>query len=386
MASARSRRAVQAGADVDPEFLALPERLRRAIDRAFERGIARSTAGGSKRRKVSVDQAEKLNGADQGGFVVDDEAGGFLDDDAGGFVSNGDEGGFIADDTQGGFLPDDAGGFDLPEDSGGFLQDPDDVPDKTGTSTPNSTSNAKLPLYLLPSLLTSLGLPSDEDVLQVFRASASGWGDDEEPVRRRKRPGEEEREGGVEKKDFRAVCAALMGPDEGVDEGGDLDDDDQGEDAFELPTEDSESSLSDLSDDSEFRGKGKGKGKAISSTDGRTARPSRRGKKALEATLGPAKLTSRQRDMVKDIWEMIKPGSKEGTRGSWVLGREEVKALVRSLGEMWTDQEVGFILRHDQFQADMEQITDMVSLFSSQHEGRGLSFEDFGGVMLRAGL
>jgi hypothetical protein len=32
------------------------------------------------------------------------------------------------------------------------------------------------------------------------------------------------------------------------------------------------------------------------------------------------------------------------------------------------------------------QITEMVSLFSSQHEKRGLSFEDFGGVLLRAGL
>lgn len=28
----------------------------------------------------------------------------------------------------------------------------------------------------------------------------------------------------------------------------------------------------------------------------------------------------------------------------------------------------------------------MVTLFSSQHEGRGLTFEDFGRVMLRAGL
>jgi hypothetical protein len=28
----------------------------------------------------------------------------------------------------------------------------------------------------------------------------------------------------------------------------------------------------------------------------------------------------------------------------------------------------------------------MVGLFSSQHEGRGLSFDDFAHVMLRAGL
>lgn len=34
----------------------------------------------------------------------------------------------------------------------------------------------------------------------------------------------------------------------------------------------------------------------------------------------------------------------------------------------------------------MAKIGDMVTLFSSQHEGRGLSYDDFGMVMLRAGL
>lgn len=33
-----------------------------------------------------------------------------------------------------------------------------------------------------------------------------------------------------------------------------------------------------------------------------------------------------------------------------------------------------------------KQITDMVTLFSTQHEGRGLSYDDFGAIMVRAGL
>jgi hypothetical protein len=72
-----------------------------------------------------------------------------------------------------------------------------------------------------------------------------------------------------------------------------------------------------------------------------------------------------------------------------VLGRDEVKRWVRELGEMWTDEEVRLV-RSCALEAItpdesglMGQIGEMVSLFSTQHEGRGLSYDDFGQVMAR---
>jgi hypothetical protein len=53
-------------------------------------------------------------------------------------------------------------------------------------------------------------------------------------------------------------------------------------------------------------------------------------------------LSSRQREVVRDIWDMLKPDS--GARGGYILGRDEVKRLVRDLGEMWSDDEVGSVL------------------------------------------
>jgi hypothetical protein len=34
----------------------------------------------------------------------------------------------------------------------------------------------------------------------------------------------------------------------------------------------------------------------------------------------------------------------------------------------------------------MKQITEMITLFSTQYQGRGLSYDDFGAIMVRAGL
>ncbi|WVQ75904.1 hypothetical protein IAR50_005539 [Cryptococcus sp. DSM 104548] len=352
-------------AEGDPEYLALSAKQRRMIDKTFNKGI-RSTGAKSqrrKRRKVADGQGVSVGGAEE-------DAGGFVDEPAdggGGFIPEDDAGGFFPDDDAGGFLPDDdAGGF-LPDDAGGFFED--DAPDQGSSSRPisraspnPSASTARVPLYLLPSLLTSLGLPSDDDVLQVFRASASGWDDPRTSRREQEDDGLET--GGVELKDFRAVCAALMGPEEEAAEGQDVemdsDDSDNGEDAFQ-PSE-AESDMSSASSSaSAFGGtaatankKGKGPG-----------RPERR-----KGRTEVAKLSSNQKAMARNIWEMLKPPGKQTGRGAEILGRDEVKEWVRVLGEMWSDEE----------------ITDMVSLFSSQHEGRGLTFDDFGKIMLRAGL
>ncbi|WRT64637.1 uncharacterized protein IL334_001571 [Kwoniella shivajii] len=363
--------------DQDPEYLALSTKQKKNIDRAFQRGIRTLQGESRKRRKVD----RKVEEADQGGNggLVDEEPGGSTDEDAGGgFMINDNEegdGGFMVedddDDADGGFLPD--------------TEEPssNQVPNRSSPPTPSAKK--RIPLHLLPSLLTSLGLPSDEDVLAVFKASASGWKNDNDDVVASRRKRGDEVEGGVELKDFRAVCAAIMGPEE---EGSnpDLDEDEDDEDTFELPED--ESDLSSLSDSeygeisSNKRSKGRSSNKVLSNDfadDGGEFTPKKRGKKSIKLDeLGKAKLSSRQKELAKDIWEMLKPASQSSstepnrTKGyrSDVLGRDELKKSVRQLGEMWTDDE----------------ITDMITLFSSQHEGRGLTFDDFGGVMLRAGL
>ncbi|KAL1407311.1 hypothetical protein Q8F55_006733 [Vanrija albida] len=326
--------------DADPEFLALSERQRRAVDRAFNRGLRLSGGRRAKRRKLDTSRSasasastSRIDGGgfvDEGGFV--DDGGGFLPDDGGGFV-----------DDAGGFLPDDGGGFVADDgDAGGFL--PDDSGPSTMPATP-ADSGEQVPLRLVPVLLSSLSLPADDDVLAVFRASASGW--DAQPG--------EEADPAVGLKDFRAVCAALMEPEE---EAMDVDtapvsSDDASSDGFE-PSELSEPP-SEADDDDEY---------------GARPKPARRTRKSANAQLEVTriKLNPHQRELARDIWAMLKPDA--SGPGSGILGRDEVKRWAREMGEMWSDEE----------------ITDMVQLFSSQHEGRGLTFEDFGIVMVRAGL
>lgn len=316
--------------DADPDFLALSARQRKAIDRAFEKGSRASESRKRKRRKLDEataggSGAAAEGGADDGGFIVDDEVGGgFMveDDAAGGFM--------IDDKTGGGFLDED-------EDMGGFM--PDDEPStlpSANSTRPASPTPARLPLHRIPALLVALQLPADDDVLQVFKASASGWDDEDEPGPSRKR-GEEEQQGGyVGKKDFRAVCAALMGPDT---QGGDEEDeDDDDEDAFELE-DGSESELSAVSSGYSDAGvDGKGKGKAGYGTAGTQSRRARKNKVLEEEAT--VRLSTRQKEMVADIWKLLKPqaGDRPADR---ILGRNEVKGLVRNLGEMWTEDEVG---------------------------------------------
>ena len=314
------------------------------MDKAFERGIR--AAGGRRTRKRKAASDEHSAGSvakDDGGFI--DDGGGFVDG-GGGFVDDG--GGFIADDN------DDGGGFLADYDEmggGGFL--PDDEDDNAGSSIanddadmggfstrdesstrPTSPQPARIPLRVIPGLLGALGLPMDDDVLAVFKASASGWDNEgeEAPSRRRKR-GDEERTGGsVSRRDFRAVCAALMGPDDGEDEGDDAESTSSGEDAFKLDEGDeSESSLSSAFSEPSLSGTRKGKGKAASGRRGRK-------NKDLEEE-EKAKLSGRQKEMVGELWRMIKPSSGE-RGGGRVLSRDEVKLAVRNLGEMWNDEEV----------------------------------------------
>lgn len=284
--------------DADPEFLELSDRQRAAVDRAFNRGLQRPT----KRRRLNRSAKASTRSTPAGGFLDDDEgAGGFIpDDDAGGFIPDDDAGGFIPDDEGGGFVPDD-------DEGGGFLAD-----ERSAAPTTTATPLERVPIGRVPALLASLGLPSDEDVLSVFRASAAGWDDDTEGSG-----------GAVSLKDWRAVCAALMTPGN---------DDELREDLEDGIPEDDLSSLS--SDEDDFR---------PSAEDEEEDDGSEYGKKSASATPAPrrrqkrqpkAHLSSQQKELSRDIWDMLKP------QGGVTLSKDEVKRWAREMGEMWSDDEV----------------------------------------------
>lgn len=287
--------------DADPEFLELSERQRAAVDRAFSRGLQRAT----KRRRLERSAKSSVRSTPAGGFAGDDDegAGGFIpDDDAGGFIPDDDAGGFIPDDEGGGFVPDD-------EEGGGFVVD--DPPSAPKAST---TPTERVPIGRVPALLASLGLPSDEDVLSVFRASAAGWDDDSEGGG-----------GAVSLKDWRAVCAALMDP--GNDEAlGDEEDGGLEEDLSSLSSDEDDFRPSEDDEDDEDDDGGSEYGKKSLST---TPAPRRRQKRQPKVHL-----SSQQKELSRDIWDMLKP------QGGVTLSKDEVKRWAREMGEMWSDDEV----------------------------------------------
>ena len=333
--------------------MALTPRQRRSIDRAFDRATRpKSEAGPSrKRRKLDSPPPDDFGaGGGGGGFMdvdIDDQGegeGGFMD--AGGYIPDDDGGG------GGGFVPSDE------DDGGGFIPDSPNHNAQPEPATKTKREGRRLPIRLLPAILSSLNLPSDEDVLSVFRSSASGWDDPSLPTTRRRRGDDDDDEVvdlSVGLKDFRAVCAALMGPDEGP-EGPEDEDGEDLSDPESVYEEEGDgdgdgSSLSDLSEDeyqdpaftsSTSKGKGipaKGKGNGKGKGKGR-------GKKNADLEeRGKVKLNSRQKEIVNDLWTMIKPPppAAEGQQQqkSWgILGRDELRKRVRELGEMWTEDEV----------------------------------------------
>ena len=172
------------------DFDALPRHTREKIDRAFDRA---SSDFKSQRSEAHTPPAGGFIAGDvaPGGFLVDDAPGGFLPPDAGGFLP--------ASPSTGGFLP------PLPPSGGPFA--PSSLRAHVGRS-PEDT----ITLSEIAHGLQILDLPpDDEEVLSVFRKAASGWG------AQRRSGEEEEREEVVTRKDWRSVCSALLGGDEGTD-------------------------------------------------------------------------------------------------------------------------------------------------------------------------
>ena len=108
------------------------------------------------------------------------------------------------------------------ESAGGFIIESDDRRDgfaPTETSDGRPSDDDLIAISLIPSALQYLDLPpDDEDVLKVFRNAAGGWSaatrTDGSDI------GDEERGGTVSRKDWRAVCAVIIGGHESEDAAG----------------------------------------------------------------------------------------------------------------------------------------------------------------------
>jgi len=116
------------------------------------------------------------------------------------------------------------GGFLLDDNPGGFLPpSPPAAGYETGHGPERDEQFSYIPLSRIPHALQLLDLPpDDEEVLAVFRNAATGWEDDDPSRRtahRRKRDptttseDNDVTEGRVSLRDWRAVCAAVMGED-----------------------------------------------------------------------------------------------------------------------------------------------------------------------------
>ncbi|KAM5530225.1 hypothetical protein V8D89_016113 [Ganoderma adspersum] len=171
----------------DGGFSALAPSVQRKIDDAFDSAVLSSSPSTasrppSKRRKLDHDLSSfrppstpsvsrpdiASNHPRPGGFLLDDPS----------------TGGFVRDSPP-------PGGF-LPEQS--LHSDPyqDNVP-------------THIPLSLIPAALQILNLqPDDDDVLSVFRNAASGWD--------HRSTSDHPQDGLVGRRDWRAVCAALLDP------------------------------------------------------------------------------------------------------------------------------------------------------------------------------
>lgn len=338
------------GNDVDPTFNALPPRLRKRIDRALNRACEEELAGTStprKRRRIGSTSKPSEDNLEPGGFLAEDSPapGGFLPDDEDQPIG-------------GGFLPEDAasseaGGF-VPPSASVFVDD-----DET-----DETDVTHIPLHLIPRALQLLDLqPDDQDVLDVFRNAASGWGSTARGSRIR---GQGEQEMVVSRKDWRAVCAALLdtsAPDEEdgeESEGGvkmDVDESETSEEEYVGSDGQSEDPEEDDSEDEYQEGgfvrstpqrKDKGKGKAKAASSNRKTR-SRKTSYSSESSEGfdgkPRQLTARQKAECRRTFALFFPDVSETDLDDKRIMIKDIARVADLLKEKITAQEVCWLPR-----------------------------------------
>lgn len=315
----------------DASFPVLPSRLRRRIDGAFNR-VATQAGGGPDASAGPSPKKRKLNSG-----ASTPAPGGFLAE------GNPEPGGFIVDDDAGGFIREEPGGF-IPESAGNSDGDDDD-----NSPSQSHHEHNHIPLTLVPTALQLLDLqPDDEDVFAVFRNAASGWEgrgaakDDAHLV--------------ISRKDWRAVCAALLdtgGPDHDADDA-DMDDlgdgpneDDSSEEYVE--SQDDEEPVDDGSDE-EYQDGGFIRSKSARKTRGSKGKGRTRTAPRSSSPLGsdiseelssaPRRITARQKAESRRAFAMLFSDVPDGDLDKQRIMIKDVARVAALLKEKLTAEEV----------------------------------------------
>lgn len=206
---------------------------------------------------------------------------------------------------------------------GGFIVDND------------SDGESGIPMRLIPSALEKIGLPSDEQVMNVFEGAAQGWRDeDDDDVRTDDTK--------VGRDDWREVCTILVGQQEKeqMDEDGGDDDEDEykGDDDTSEDEDDAASQHSDYDDGEE--------------------QPKR-----------ARRLTKNQKEAALQTFSLFFPSEPVDQLPTKRIRIAEIQLAAKVLGEKLKAAE----------------ITEMLEAFSSQKD-LSVSLEDFGKLMQVAGL
>ncbi|KAL5477010.1 hypothetical protein ACEPAI_3197 [Sanghuangporus weigelae] len=369
--------------DVDDAVASLPEQTLRRIDEAFDRAISESRPEEKqrprKRRRIEQD-------AQPGPSTEPELAGGFLLDDN-----------------------DNNGNADLIDAGGGFvLEDNDDEENENASSTSQPTL---IPLALVPRALQLLDLdPSDTQVLSVFKNAASSWSDENQEGRRRPRRAQQlsnlsdmdeeaEAEQVISRRDWRAVCAALIPSGNPLDSPlTSIEDSDNDGDTRAVPEEESDSGSSavvsgdleesDTSSDEyipDSKRKGKGKSKSKSRLQNNKSSPSKKarqskGKTRRDSTPDTTTLTSRQQQDTLSAFALFFPSKPKGTRSD--LSEDELSK------KRLTIKDIANAAASIKEKITAEEIIEMLTYFSpsSTHKNPTMSFQEFQQMMIAARL
>jgi hypothetical protein len=284
----------------DLSFAALPRSMRRRIDQAFN--------SATKEDKPSLAESDS-NGHGLRGSVVKPEMGGFILDSEQG----------------GGFIPDEPGG--------GFVTGDIDMRKHERDSSPDD-DDAHIPLAAIPTALQILDLPpDDEQVLAVFKNAASGWNDLRSARSSRDNVDITEV---VSRRDWRAVCAILVVPQQVANE--------EAEDSDEVMDSGEEYVGSDEDEHDSISGENDLEDEDYSETQKKTKSRRGRSRKTLDEDLPSIRtVTARQKDASRAAFALFFPDVSESQLDVQRITISDLIRVSKELKEKLTFDQVGLV-------------------------------------------